>query len=261
MKKIFFYTLLTLFWGCGNTGSESTLWVDLTHTLDSNALCWPIDSNSKFIHIEEFRGKTAKGYYYSSCRFSTPEHCGTHLDAPIHFAEGKWTIDQIPLTSLMGEGYIIDVLGKVNKNKDYQIEVADVLDFEKKYGQIPENSIIIFKTGYGKLYSSYEASFGTKIRGHDAIANFHFPGVLPELAKWLVMNRKPKLVGIDTPSMDYGQSTDFETHQIFLGSNIPQLENVANLDALKSFKIKINALPLKIGNGTGAPVRIVGLDL
>jgi kynurenine formamidase len=97
---------------------------------------------------------------------------------------------------------------------------------------------------------------GTELKGDSAIPKLHFPGISPQLASWLV-KRKTKSVGLDTPSMDYGQSTMFETHRILLGSNIPGFENVANTDKLPAKNFNIEALPMKIGGGSGAPLRII----
>ena len=75
-------------------------------------------------------------------------------------------------------------------------------------------------------------------------------------ATWLVQH-KIKAVGIDTPSMDYGQSKNFKTHQILLGASTPGFENVANMNLLPVKGAYIIALPMKIKNGSGGPLRII----
>jgi kynurenine formamidase len=77
------------------------------------------------------------------------------------------------------------------------------------------------------------------------------------LAEWLVTSRKIKAVGLDTPSIDYGQSTDFKAHQVLMGQNIPAFENVANLEQLPVKGAYVVALPMKIKGGSGGPLRIV----
>ena len=69
-------------------------------------------------------------------------------------------------------------------------------------------------------------------------------------------NRKIKSVGIDTASLDYGQSVNFETHQILFEKNIPGLENVANLDRLPAKGATVYAAPMFIKDGSGGPCRI-----
>jgi kynurenine formamidase len=230
-------------------------WIDLTYTFDSTTLYWP-NNVCGFEHKEDFKGTTPGGYFYSSYSICTPEHGGTHIDAPIHFAKDHLTVDSIPLSSLSGRGIIVDVSEKALKNRDYQVTVADLQAWEKANGEIKTGTIILFRTGYGQFYPNREKYFGSALTGEKAIPELHFPGISPEAATWLVKTKKAKAVGLDTPSMDYGQSKDFMTHRILLGANIPGFENVANLDKLPLKGFEIMALPMKIGGGSGAPLRI-----
>jgi len=230
-------------------------WIDLTYTFDSTTLYWP-NNVCGFEHKEDFKGTTPGGYFYSSYSICTPEHGGTHIDAPIHFAKDHLTVDSIPLSSLSGRGIIVDVSEKALKNRDYLISVADLQEWEKANGEIKTGTIILFRTGYGQFYPNREKYFGSALTGEKAIPELHFPGISPEAAAWLVKTKKAKAVGLDTPSMDYGQSKDFKTHQILLGANIPGFENVAHLDQLPLKGFEVMALPMKIGGGSGAPLRI-----
>lgn len=235
---------------------DDSKWIDLTYTYDSTTLYWP-NNIKKFEHNTDAEGKTALGYYYSSYSICTPEHGGTHLDAPIHFAENKLTVDQLPLSSITGNAVVIDVSAKALANRDYQISIADIENWEKVNGKIEDNTIILFKTGYGQYYPNREKYFGSAKTGPEAIPELHFPGIDPVTTEWLVKNRNVKALGLDTPSMDYGQSKDFKTHQILLGNNKPGFENVAHLDQLPAKGIYVVALPMKIGKGSGAPLRII----
>lgn len=235
-------------------------WIDLGHSLDSSTLYWP--NNVKgFEHYTEAEGETALGYYYSSFSFCAPEHGGTHLDAPIHFAKNKLTVDQIPLGSLTGFAVKIDVSEKALVNRDYQVNIEDIENWEKVHGVIPDNTIILFRTGYERYYPNREHYFGTSKTGQAAIPELHFPGILPETTQWLVEKRNIKAIGLDTPSLDYGQSKDFKTHQILLGHNKPGFENLTNLSRLPVKGIYIVALPMKISNGSGGPLRIIAVPL
>ena len=248
-------TLLIL--SCNTEGKRiSGGWVDLTHTYDSSTLYWP-NNPTGFVHHTDAEGVTPLGYYYSSYSICTPEHGGTHLDAPIHFSEGKQTADEIPLENLTGDAVVVDVSKKALKNRDYLVSVGDVEEWEKENGVLAENTIILFRTGYGVYYPDREKYFGTDKRGQEAIPQLHFPGIDSNTTRWLVEKKKIKALGLDTPSIDHGQSTDFKTHQILLGANKPAFENVANLDKLPAKGIYVVALPMKIGHGSGAPLRIV----
>ncbi len=231
-------------------------WVDLTYAFDSATLYWP-NNPTGFEHSTDSKGRTPSGYYYSSYSIKTPEHGGTHLDAPIHFAENGLTVDQLPLENLTGNAIVIDVSINALKDRDYQITIADVEEWELEHGEIKPNTIILFKTGYGQFYPDREKYFGTIKKGVDAIPELHFPGVHPETTQWLVEKRNIKAMGLDTPSIDYGQSKDFKTHQILMGSNRPAFENVASLDRLPPKGLYVVALPMKIGKGSGGPLRII----
>jgi kynurenine formamidase len=231
-------------------------WIDLTYPFSEKTLYWP--NNPKgFTFDTLFEGHTQRGYYYSSYSFFAPEHGGTHLDAPIHFAEGMKTSDELDLEQLMDEAVVIDVSAKALANRDYEITVEDVLDWEKRHKPLSPNVIILFRTGYGKYYPDALTYFGTDKKGEAAIPFLHFPGVSEELAVFLTSSRKVKAVGIDTPSIDYGQSQDFRTHRILLKENMPVFENVANMDKLPATGVYVIALPMLIEDGSGGPLRII----
>ena len=259
MRYLFFSLSLFLF-SCSQSKKEQVFvdhnWVDLSYAFDTTTLYWP-NNLTGFEHQTDAAGRTPLGYYYSSYSIKTPEHGGTHLDAPIHFAENGLTIDQLPLENLTGNAVVIDVSKNALKDRDYQITIADVEEWELEHGELKPNMIVLFKTGYGQFYPDREKYFGTATRGVDAIPELHFPGVHPETTQWLVEKRNIKAMGLDTPSIDYGQSKDFKTHQILLGANRPGFENVASFDKLPPTGLYVVALPMKIGKGSGGPLRII----
>jgi kynurenine formamidase len=231
-------------------------WLDLTHAFSDSTLYWP--NNKITFHLDTlFYGQTPGGYFYSSYQFCAPEHGGTHLDAPIHFAAGRWTSDEIPLDRLQGAAVVIDVSERALPDRDYLVSIGDFENWEKANGQLPADAVVLLRTGYGRFYPDAERYFGTTQRGEEAVALLHFPGLDPAAAEWLVQNRKVKAVGLDTPSIDYGQSKDFRSHQVLCGANIPVFENVANLDRLPVTGSYVLALPMKIKDGSGGPLRIV----
>jgi len=231
--------------------------VDLTYAFDANSVYWPTAEAFKLETDAE--GMTEKGYYYSAYRYSAAEHGGTHLDAPVHFAKGRNSSDQIPLEQLIGDGLVVDVTAKCANDPDYLVSVADLQGWEKSNGKISAGSIVLLRTGFGKFYADRKKYLGTDERGADAVAKLHFPGLDPAAAKWLIENRSIKAVGLDTASIDRGQSTLFESHRTLFEKNIPAFENVANLEQLPVKGFTVIALPMKIKGGSGGPLRIIAM--
>jgi kynurenine formamidase len=253
-------SLLILSWTSSElptSGFPSGKVVDLSYPFDSETVYWPTAEGFRL--EKDFEGTTDKGYFYAANKFCTAEHGGTHIDAPVHFARGKHTVDQIPLDQLMGDGIIIDVAKQSETNRDYLVSTDDFLKWEKLNGTIPTGAIVFLRTGYGKYWPDRKRYMGTDERGADAVPKLHFPGLNPEAARWLVTNRSIKAIGLDTPSIDFGQSTLFESHRILFDKNIPAFENLANLDALPIKGFMIVALPMKIKGGTGGPLRVVAI--
>jgi kynurenine formamidase len=227
-------------------------WVDLTYSFSDEAIYWP--TGKPFTLEEEAYGTTDKGYFYSSYRYGASEHGGTHFDAPIHFAEGGHTSEQVPLSRLIGPAAVIDVTDRANP--DYQVQLSDLERWESQHGRIPDGAIVLFRTGWGTRWPDRMRYLGTDLTGPEAVPLLHFPGIGADAARWLVAERSIDAIGIDTPSIDYGQSTEFETHVIVYGANIPGFENVANLDRVPESGAFVVALPMKIEGGSGGPLRI-----
>jgi kynurenine formamidase len=232
--------------------------VDLSHAYDEQTVYWPT-AEKTFKLEKDFEGVTDKGYFYAANSFSTAEHGGTHLDAPVHFAAGKNTADGIPLEQLMGTGVVVDVASKCESDADYRITARDIEEWERANGELPRGVILLLRTGFGKRWPDRKSYMGTDERGPAAVAKLHFPGLHPEAARWLVERRAVKAVGLDTPSIDHGQSTHFETHRILFERDIPAFENLANLDRLPPKNFHVIALPMKIKGGSGGPLRAVAI--
>jgi kynurenine formamidase len=158
---------------------------------------------------------------------------------------------------LTGPAFKIDVSANALANRDYLITTEDIQKWESANGPIPDGAIVLLQTGFGKFWPNKKEYLGTDRKGQEAVAELHFPGLDPAAADWLVKNRKIKAVGIDTASIDFGQSTNFESHVKLMTNNIPAFENVANLDQVPVKGAIVIALPMKIKGGSGAPLRIV----
>lgn len=232
-------------------------WIDLTYAFNAQTIYWPTAQPFELEVVAE--GMTPGGYYYTAYNFAAAEHGGTHLDAPIHFAEGKATTDEIPLNRLVGPAVVVDVAAQAARDADYLVSVADLERFEAFHGPIPAGAIVLLRTGWGERWPDRTRYLGTAATGEAAIAQLHFPGLAPAAASWLVGERAIDAVGIDTPSIDRGQSTDFHSHRILYAEGIPGFENVANLEMMPEVGGYVVALPMKIAGGSGGPLRIVGV--
>lgn len=230
--------------------------LDMSYPFDENTIYWPTSPTS--FQLEQLSyGVNDAGFFYSSNSICTPEHGGTHLDAPIHFAEGRWTADQIPLDRLIRPAVVIDVSAKAAADADYRLTVEDVQAWEAEHGEVPADSIVLLHTGWGKFWPDRKQYLGDDTPG-DA-SNLHFPSYGAEAVQYLVEQRKVSVIGVDTASIDYGPSKDFPVHRLANGANVPGLENVAHLEELPATGAWIVALPMKIAGGSGGPVRIAGL--
>ena len=231
--------------------------VDLSHSYDSTTIFWPTADPFRLDKVAE--GVTPGGYFYAANNLFTSEHGGTHIDAPVHFAEGAASVDQIPLSRLFGPVVIIDVVDQSDRNADYQVTTDDVLRAEREQGVIPADAIVLIRTGFSRRWPDAARYLGTAERGDAAVAKLHFPGLHPDGARWLVANRPIKAIGIDTASIDYGQSTLYESHRALFASGIPAFENLTALERLPVRGASIVALPMKIGGGSGGPLRAVAI--
>jgi kynurenine formamidase len=231
--------------------------VDLSHTYDAQTLYWPTAEG--FQLRKDADGLTPAGYYYASNSVFTSEHGGTHIDAPIHFAQGRQTVDAIPLERLIAPAVVIDVSAQSDRSADYQITPDDLSRFEREHGAIPMNAIVLLRTGFSRRWPDAVRYLGTAVRGDDGVKQLHFPGLHPDAARWLVANRQIGAIGIDTASIDYGQSTLFESHRTLYERNVPAFENLTALERLPATGAYVIALPMKIGGGSGAPLRAVAV--
>jgi kynurenine formamidase len=230
--------------------------VDLTHAFDERTVYWPT-APSRFELKALHRGPTDGGYFYSAYALCTPEHGGTHLDAPVHFAVGRHSADQVPLDRLMGPAVVIDVSARAAADADYRLTAADVEAWESRHGAVPAGTIVLLRTGWSARWPDAKRYLGDDTPG-DA-SRLHFPAYGADAARLLVETRRVAALGVDTASLDHGPSKDFIVHQIANGANVPGFENLANLQELPETGATVIALPMKIAGGSGGPLRAVAL--
>jgi kynurenine formamidase len=228
-------------------------WIDLSYAYSDETIYWPTADGFRLDEVAY--GEADAGYFYSAYNISTAEHGGTHLDAPSHFYRDGLSSEQIPLDRLIAPAVVVDVSARASP--DYRIDVADLEDWERAHGRIPDGAILLLRTGWGEHWPDRQSYLGTQRRGPEAISELHFPGIHEDAARWIRDHRNIAAVGIDTASLDYGQSSEFEAHVIICGANIPGFENVANLQQLPEQGAFVVALPMKVTGGSGGPLRIV----
>jgi len=230
--------------------------VDLTHPFDAETLYWPT-SPSAFELRTLSRGKTPGGWFYESNSFSTPEHGGTHLDAPVHFSETGESAEKVSVRRLIAPAVVLDVVAKAAQDADYRLTAADVKEWEAAHGVIPGGAIVLLRTGWSARWPDRRRYFGDDTP-MDA-SHLHFPSYGREAAELLIRDRGAGALGVDTASIDHGPSQDFPVHRLAAAAQVPGLENLTGLGELPATGAWLVALPMKIGGGSGGPVRVVAL--
>ena len=233
--------------------------VDLSHAYGEHTLYWPTSPTAfqKKTLAYGMTGDTADSYFYSAYTVSTPEHGGTHIDAPVHFAEGGLSTEQIALDKLIAPAVVIDISAKAAEDRNYRLSAKDVLDFEENYELIAAGSIVLVRTDWSRHWPDAMAYLGDDTPG-DA-SNLQFPGIGEDATRLLTEDRKVAMIGIDTASIDYGKSQDFMAHRIGAAQGVANLENLTKLAELPPVGSVVMALPMKVEGGSGGPVRVVAL--
>lgn len=251
---------LTIFTAAVSAGGESPVpaadrLLDMTYPYDEGTIYWP--TADPFSRTPVSWQVNARGWWYASNNYAASEHGGTHVDAPIHFARGGRTIDQVPLAEWIGPAVRIDVTAACAADRDYRLTIDDIRRWEERHGPIPRGAWVIMYTGVGtRHYPDKVKVLGTDRRGPDALPLLHFPGFGLAAVQFLLQERQITGIALDTPSIDYGQSVDFEVHRALCGAGKLAIENLANLDRLPAAGAVLFAAPMPIRNGTGSPARV-----
>ncbi|HVC43423.1 MAG TPA: cyclase family protein [Candidatus Binataceae bacterium] len=229
--------------------------VDLTYTFDAHTIYWPTEP--PFVRQVEHFGPQPGGWFYAAGTYAAHEHGGTHMDAPVHFNRAGLTIDKVPLTQLIGPAAVIDFSPRAARDRDATLNLDDLDRWEAAHGPLPDGAIVVARSGWGRFWPDRERYLGTAQPG-DA-AHLRFPGFALEAVDYLLTRRNVAALAIDTASIDPGVATDFAVHRRWLGANRPGFENVANAEQLPAAGATIFCIPMKIGEGSGAPARIFAL--
>jgi kynurenine formamidase len=223
--------------------------IDLTHAINADLPPWPGDKKS----FEAMPNASVEKDGYFTRSFWMLEHYGTHLDAPAHFPRGKTTVDRIPVERLIGPAVVLDVRKEGEGDADYRLPVARVEEWERAHGEIPAGAIVLLRTGRASLWPHAD-----RYRGMASDGTMHFPGFSVEAVKYLISKRVSG-IGADAMSVDAGNSKDYEVHHLALGSDLFQIENLADMSELPESGSQLIVAPIKLEGGSGGPCRVFAI--
>ncbi len=192
----------------------------------------------------------ADGYYQQ--RWDIYEHTGTHVDAPAHFNPDGRYVSELTPQELLVPAVVVNIARRAAADPDTVVTVADLRDHERRHGRIGDAAAVLMYSGWGSKVSDPHAYRGT---GSDG--TYHFPGFGADACEWLIRRRRVRALGVDTLSIDPGNSTTFETHKVLNGAERYGIENLANLHRLppRGARISVGVLPFK--QGSGGPARVL----
>jgi kynurenine formamidase len=222
--------------------------VDLTHRLRKSFPTFDgMQPTDEVIYDFDTAGFYAK-------RWEISEHTGTHLDTPGHFNEGMRLVDDLVAAELMAPIVVIDIRHKARRNPNATVDPDDLMRFERRYGRIPSRALVCMNSGWAD-----KAHDPAAYLGGPAFPEFNFPGFSIAAADWLVARRNPVGIGVDTVSLDPGNSSTFDVHVGFLGSDRYGVENLANLDRIPPVGAEAFVGPIPWEDGSGSPCRVLAV--
>nr|CAH7756263.1 unnamed protein product [Callosobruchus chinensis] len=235
------------------TDCSSLQVTDLSWPLDNNTIFWSKDTQ-KFTFTRQI-AEERNGYWYAMNDFCIGEHVGTHFDAPYHFHKTGWKVGDVPPHRLVAKGALIDLQNKAAKfGHSTTLDTSDLEQWEKTHGTFENGTVLLVKFGWSKFWYNRTLYMGTEDD------NLNFPGISENAAEWLAKSGKFYGIGVDSASVDPGTSKNFKAHLMFSKNQMFNLENVMLVDdSIPAKGFTLLALPMKIKEGTGAPVRILAI--
>jgi kynurenine formamidase len=220
---------------------------DLTHTFAEG---FPVFVTGEEPQRETIADYATSGFYAQ--RWTLGEHSGTHMDAPGHFVAGARLSPEITLKELLVPIVVVDISRKAEDDPDAMVEVDDLRRFERRHGHIPKGALVAMDSGWADKVDDPDA-----FKGGPAFPNYHFPGFSVEAALWLAERRDVTAIGVDTMSLDPGNSLTFPVHVEFLGTDRYGLENLNNLDRIppRGATAYVGLIPWE--EGSGGPCRVI----
>ncbi|SDS52780.1 Kynurenine formamidase [Friedmanniella luteola] len=220
--------------------------LDLTHTLGED---FPAFTPGEEAVRRPGNTFAADGYYQQ--RWDIYEHTGTHVDAPAHFNPDGRYVSELTPQELLVPAVVVSIARRAATDPDTVVTVADLREHERRHGRIGDGSAVLMYSGWGSKVPDPDA-----YRGAGTDGALHFPGFGADACEWLIRRRRIRALGVDTLSIDPGNSTTFETHTILNGAERYGIENLANLHRLPACgaRISVGVIPFKQGSGGPAKV-------
>jgi len=207
---------------------------DLTHTIKNGMPAWPGEVSPV---LEKIYTHVIEGIQVIKLQALT--HSGTHLDTPAHFFDNGQTTDVLPVDNFFGKGLVIDcrTVGKCE-----EIPFSHLEPFSYK---IKQSDFVLIRTDWDRFW------------GMDEYFD-HFPVLSVEASEFLI-SCGVKGIGLDVPSIDDIDSKAYPNHNLILGNKIIVIENLTGLAQIPDQEFYFSALPLKIHDGDGSPVRAIAI--
>ena len=242
--------------------SEAVEVIDLSARLDANTpvimLPEPFGNTATFtLHEISKYDERGPAWYWND--ISTGEHTGTHFDAPVHWATGRYgeDVSQVPVTRLIAPAVLLDFSAEAAADPDFLLEIEHVRKWEDDHGPLPDGGWLLYRTGWDARSQSQQEFLNADDTGP------HTPGISIQCARWLAEEAPVIGLGVETVGTDAGAAHSFDPpfpcHSSLLGAGkygLTQLQNLARLPATGAVVI---ASPLPIAGGSGSPCRAIAL--
>ena len=220
---------------------------DLTHRL---VRTFPSFFGPQVVFDEVVNDFSTSGFF--SKRWTLEEHIGTHIDTPGHFDEGNSLVDQIGPENLVAPVVVIDITAKAAEDPNAVVTPDDLVAFERRHGRIPDRALVCMNSGWAAKVDD-----GDAFRGGAGFPDLNFPGFSIDATDWLVAKRDPVGIGLDTMSLDPGNSAVFAVHVEFLASGRYGIESMADLDRIHPRGALAFVGPVPWEDGSGSPCRVI----
>jgi kynurenine formamidase len=220
---------------------------DLTHTFREG---FPVFVTGEEPERETIANYATDGFYAQKWTFG--EHSGTHMDVPGHFIPGGRLSPDITVPELIVPVVVVDIRKKARQDPNAMVEVDDIKRFERKHGKIPRGALVAADSGWAEKVDDPLA-----FKGGVAFPNYNFPGWGLEAALYVAEKRDVTAIGIDTLSLDPGNSATFPVHVQYLGTDRYGIENLTGLDCIppSGATAYVGLIPWE--EGSGGPCRVV----